>query len=89
MTLLLKALAVTLTVLVFAVVFAVLIAAVLSLCQWAIRDARQRGKSPWFVLIAVFLFFPWGLVAWLLFRPDLPGPRDPRPAFRLSDYRLQ
>ena len=36
---------------------------------WATSDARRRGKSPVLVLIAVVFFFPFGLIAWLLFRP--------------------
>jgi hypothetical protein len=40
---------------------------------WALWDARRRDKSPMVVLIAVTLFFPAGLVAWLLFRPNLPA----------------
>ena len=39
---------------------------------WAMNDASRRGKSPLLVLIAVMFFFPFGLLAWLLFRPD-PG----------------
>jgi hypothetical protein len=42
---------------------------------WAVRDARRRGKSPLLVLIAVVCFFPFGLIAWLLFRPtSSPAP---------------
>jgi hypothetical protein len=64
-------------------IFAVLYA----LGSWAVRDALLRGKSPWLVLIAVVLFFPWGLVAWLAFRPD---PVDSyRQDFNLSDYHTQ
>ena len=36
---------------------------------WAVRDARLRGKSPLLVLMALLCFFPFGLIAWLLFRP--------------------
>jgi hypothetical protein len=35
-----------------------------------VRDARRRGKSPLTVTLAVIFFFPWGPIAWLLFRPD-------------------
>ena len=45
------------------------------------RDARRRGKSPLLVSIAVIVFFPWGLIAWLLFRPGPvtapPGTQHP------------
>jgi len=53
------------------------------LVRWAAEDAIQRGKSPWLVSLAVIFFFPWGLIAWLVFRPGLPN----RPRFRLEDYR--
>jgi len=57
---------------------------------WAERDALLRGRSPLFVKCALFLFFPWGLIAWLLFRPDPVAdnslsPRD----FDLNDFRQQ
>ncbi len=51
-------------------------------------DARRRGKSPVMVTLAVLVFFPVGLIAWILFRPDrLDG--DGPPPFRLEDHRLQ
>jgi hypothetical protein len=55
--------------------------------NWCINDATRRGKSPLWVSIAVILFFPWGLIAWLFFRPDIIDPRE-KP-FKLSDYRQQ
>ena len=51
------------------------------------NDARRRGKSPVLVWIACVLFFPWGLVAWILFRPD-PIDRG-KGEFELEDFRLQ
>ncbi len=53
-----------------------LLAVVVRFARWAVRDARRRGKSPLLVCIAVLLFFPWGLFAWLLFRPA-PAIRPP------------
>lgn len=54
-----------------------------------IRDAQLRGKSPALVCIACILFFPWGTVAWLVFRPDpRDGPGSGTP-FRLKDHRIQ
>lgn len=44
--------------------------------QWCIADAIRRGKSPLWVSIAAILFFPWGLIAWLIFRPDILEPRE-------------
>lgn len=36
---------------------------------WCVADARRRGKSALLVTLAVVFFFPFGLIAWLLFRP--------------------
>jgi hypothetical protein len=53
----------------------------------AAKDAERRGKSPVLVWIACVLFFPWGLVAWLIFRPD---PIDKgKDEFELEDFRVQ
>jgi hypothetical protein len=47
----------------------------------------RRGKSPWLVSIACVFFFPWGLVAWLLFRPGrIDRGKD---EFELKNYRVQ
>jgi hypothetical protein len=43
--------------------------------EWAVRDARRRHKSGFLVAAAVLLFFPLGLVAWLLFRPTMSNPQ--------------
>jgi len=53
-----------------------------------VADARRRGKSPLLVTLAVFFFFPLGLILWLLFRPDPMdgGGRDRQ--FHLSNYRV-
>lgn len=37
-------------------------------------DAKRRGKSPWLVSLMVILFFPVGLMAWLVFRPKNHQP---------------
>ncbi len=37
-------------------------------------DAKRRGKSPWLVSLMVILFFPVGLMAWLVFRPKNNQP---------------
>lgn len=37
--------------------------------SWAAADARKRGKSALLVCFALVVFFPWGLIAWLVFRP--------------------
>ncbi len=62
-----------------------LIIAAIGLCA---ADARRRGKSPVLVVLAVFFFFPLGLIVWLLFRPEPIDKGSARP-FRLEDYRVQ
>ena len=46
--------------------FLLLIGAVSS---WCVKDSAKRGKDALWVWIAVFVFFSWGLIAWLIFRP--------------------
>jgi len=53
--------------------------------RWCVDDARLRGKSPFIVCCAVILFFPWGLIAWLVFRPDVVE----RHSFDLNRHRRQ
>jgi len=43
---------------------------------WAFRDAKRRHKSAFFVLVAVVFFFPFGLIAWLLFRPPAKSDQE-------------
>jgi hypothetical protein len=75
-----------------AVVMLMIASFFLCLLVWTIKacitDARRRGKSPLLVTIAVVLFFPWGLVAWLIFRPA-PIDGDGNQTFRLEDHRAQ
>lgn len=52
-------------------------------------DARRRGKSPLLVTLAVLFFFPLGLIAWLLFRPEPLDGAGSRGSFRLEDHRVQ
>ena len=61
----------------------------LFLVPWTIADAKLRGKSPLLVSLAVVLFFPWGLLAWLVCRPDPIDPNRQKRLFRLDDYRVQ
>ena len=69
--------------------FLAFIAVVILLSKWSIADAKMRGKSPILVCLAVVFFFPWGLVAWLLFRPEPVHSANSRRPFRLEDYRVQ
>jgi hypothetical protein len=67
-------------------VFVALIALTIQAC---VADARRRGKSSLLVTLAVIFFFPLGLIAWLLFRPEpLDGGGSGR-SFRLEDHRVQ
>lgn len=52
------------------------------------EDARRRGKSPLLVVLVVFLFFPIGYLAWLIFRPEPPDGSTGR-QFHLEDHRIQ
>jgi hypothetical protein len=55
---------------------------------WGYGDGYQRGKPPLLVAVMVmFAAWPLGLLAWLVFRPDLKGP--PPKTFRLQDFREQ
>lgn len=53
-----------------AVIGLMMLAAAFLLIKWAVDDAKARGKSPILVAAAVILFFPWGWLAWLAFRPE-------------------
>ena len=76
------------TIVTFATFLAIILAFVL-LAQWSLTDAKRRGKPPVLVLLAVIFFFPWGLIAWLLFRPEPIDPGSLNQPFRLEDYRVQ
>jgi len=69
--------------------FLVVLLAVLLLLQWSIMDAKRRGKPAVLVSLAVVVLFPFGLIAWLLFRPEPIDPSKSRRPFRLADYRVQ
>ena len=60
---------------------------------WSARiaaiDARRRGKSPLLVCLMVIFFFPIGVIAWLLFRPDPIDPDGNGRKFRIEDHRIQ
>ncbi len=58
----------------FYVALVVVVVATVSTAVWASRDARRRGKSPrWVFLLVLLLQFPFGLIAWLVFRPAGPA----------------
>ena len=59
------------------------------LACWSVTDAKRRNKSPLLVALAVVFFFPIGLIAWLLFRPEPIEPGSRRRPFNLQDFRVQ
>jgi hypothetical protein len=69
-----------------ALLFFVLLVLTIRAC---VTDARRRGKSPLLVAILVIFFFPLGLIAWLLFRPESQDGGSNSRQFRLKDHRVQ
>lgn len=46
---------------------------------WVYNDAEKRGKSGCLVaLLVLFLSWPIGLLAWLIFRPEEPEEKNYR-----------
>ena len=42
---------------------------------WAYNDAQKRGKPGWLVvLLVLFMNWPFSLLIWVLFRPDVQEP---------------
>lgn len=72
-------------ILVYVIIVGFVLGFAIKLCT---DDARRRGKSPLLVSLACILFFPWGLVAWLVFRPEPIDPNS-RGHFNLDEYRVQ
>jgi hypothetical protein len=65
----------------------VLLAMFVLLIRATAKDAIRRGKSPALVCLVGIITFPWGLIFWLLFRPDpIDGAGIP---VRLEDHRIQ
>jgi hypothetical protein len=73
----------------FTLVLCATLAVAVLLVRWSVADAKLRGKSRLLVSLAVLFFFPWGLVAWVLFRPEPLGPTNSNRTFRLEDFRVQ
>lgn len=59
--------------------------ALIGIVRFCVADAKLRGKSPLLVSLAALFFFPWGLFAWLVFRPEAIY----RKQFRLEDHQVQ
>jgi hypothetical protein len=49
-------------------------AALIATIRVCAKDAIRRGKSPWLVTLLVIMFFPIGLLVWLIFRPKIVKP---------------
>ncbi len=74
--------------LIYFVVTALLLFTITFAIRACVIDAKRRGKSPLLVTL-LMVFFPLGLIIWLLFRPTpLSGEVEPR-KFRLQDFRVQ
>ena len=44
---------------------------------WAYGDAEARGKSGCLVaLLVLLLTWPVGLIAWIIFRPEMPERKE-------------
>ena len=63
--------------------YAIPLAFLVLLMVWTATDAEKRGKNPVLVCVFVIVTFPFGLLAWVLFRP----PETPNKPFNLQDYR--
>ena len=55
---------------------AIFVGLIYVLSRWSTRDAIRRGKSPIWVTLLVFLFFPLGCLIWLHIRPEISDPLD-------------
>lgn len=57
---------------VMAIALGILAACYIASIIWAYRDAGLRGKPAWAVaLLVALLSWPFGLLAWIIFRPAL------------------
>ncbi len=55
--------------------------------KWCVGDAKKRGTSISLVVVAVILFFPFGLIGWLWFRPE--PVMSQHESFKLEDHQKQ
>lgn len=51
-----------------------ILAAVIATVRICAKDAIRRGKSPWLISLMVIMFFPFGLLVWLVLRPKIIKP---------------
>jgi hypothetical protein len=66
-----------------------ILAAVIATIRMCAKDAIRRGKSPWLVTLLVIVFFPVGLLVWLVFRPKIVKPAGSQVKFKLDNSRVQ
>ena len=66
-----------------------ILGAFIAVVRMCAKDAIRRGKSPWLLTLLVIGFFPAGLLARLLFRPNIVTRRGRRGKFKLNDFHLQ
>jgi hypothetical protein len=66
-----------------------ILAALVATIRVCAKDAIRRGKSPWSVTLLVIVFFPIGLLIWLVFRPNIIKPPIRQKTFSLDDFRAQ
>jgi hypothetical protein len=66
-----------------------IVAAVIATIRLCAKDAIRRGKSPWLVTLLVIVFFPLGLLVWLVFRPKIVKRATGQGKFTLNDFRAQ
>jgi hypothetical protein len=66
-----------------------ILAAVIATIRLCAKDAIRRGKSPWLVTLLVIVFFPLGLLVWLVFRPKIVKPAGSQVKFKLDNSRVQ
>ena len=66
----------------------VLFVGVAFMIRFCVADAKYRGKSPVLVTLLAVFCFPWGLIAWFLFRPEPSIGTGGQRSFELENYRV-
>jgi uncharacterized membrane protein YhaH (DUF805 family) len=66
-----------------------ILATLIATVRMCAKDAIRRGKSPWLVTLMVIVFFPLGLLVWLVFRPKIVKSDASQGKFKLDNFRVQ
>lgn len=66
-----------------------IVTAFIATVRMCAKDAIRRGKSPWLITLMVIVFFPFGLLVWLAFRPKIVKPSGNEEKLKLDDFRVQ